>query len=146
MTKSSTPLGQIGWLAGLCVVLFVVMAPLTSLRWENWGIQISGVGLVCCLLPGTLLFVLQHFGRDTPLVLPLLMVGMLFRAGAALLGLLWMRWVWEAPLEPVAVVMTVFYLAGLACETWLLMPPVVVRTRSATRPEEDAQRQVGGRS
>lgn len=146
MSRPSTTLGQIGWLAGLCVVLFVVMAPLTALRWENWGIRISGVGLVCCLLPGSLLFVLQHFGRDTRWVLPLLLIGMLARAGMCLLGLLWMRFVWQAPLEPVLLVTTVFYLAGLACETWLLMPPVVERPRSVSARGEGSAGDDGGRA
>lgn len=144
MNRPSTPLGQIGWLAGLCVVLFVVMALLTSLRWESWGIRISGAGLVCCLLPGSLLFVLQHFGRDTPWVLPLLLVGMLARAGMCLLGLLWMRFVWQAPWEPVLLVTTVFYLAGLACETWLLMPPVVERRRPVSARGEGSVGDEGG--
>jgi len=40
----------------------------------------------------------------------------------------------------------VFYLAGLACETWLIMPPVVERKRSVLPPREAASDQVGGGS
>lgn len=119
VTVPKTVRGQIGALATVCAVVFLCVVPWSVWRLGSLGVLTTLVGAGCCLLPGCLLFLLQHrLGRGT-LVVPLL-VGVAARVASCLLfggGLhVW----WQVPLEPLVWVILAFYLAGLACETWVL--------------------------
>jgi hypothetical protein len=48
------------------------------------------------------------------------------RVGCCLLGVGWLNGMWQVPLEPVLWVLTAFYLATLACETWVLSETCVL--------------------
>jgi hypothetical protein len=119
MTVPQTVAGQIGVLAGSCGLVFLAVVPWVVQRLGSFGFPITLVAAGCCLLPGCLLFVLQHrVGRGSLFVG--LLVGMASRVGCCLLGVSWLHLMWQVPLEPVVWVLTAFYLAALACEIWVL--------------------------
>lgn len=119
MAVPRTVAGQIGVLAGVCGSVFLAVVPWVVQRLGSSGVLVTLVAAGCCLLPGCLLFVLQRrFGQGS-LVVGLL-VGMASRVGCCLLGVGWLNGMWQVPLEPVLWVLTAFYLATLACETWVL--------------------------
>lgn len=114
---------QIAALASVCVAVFVCVVPWSAWRLGSTGVAAAVVAAGCCLLPGCLLFLLQlRFGRGS-LIVPLL-IGVASRVGCCLLGMGWLHLWFQVPLEPLALVFLAFYLAGLACETWVLSAPL----------------------
>jgi hypothetical protein len=122
MVVPQTVAGQIGVLTGICGVVALAVLPGVVPQLGGIGLLLTAVAAGCCLLPGCLLFVLQHFAGRGSLVVALL-VGMGARVGCCLLGLGWLHGIWQLPLEPVVWVLMAFYLATLACETWILSCP-----------------------
>ena len=119
MAVPHTVAGQIGVLSGVCGLVFLAVVPWVVQRLGSSGVLVTLVAAGCCLLPGCLLFVLQHRFGPGSLVVGML-VGMASRVGCCLLGVGWLTGMWQVPLEPVLWMLTVFYLATLACETWVL--------------------------
>jgi len=122
VTVPKTVSGQMGVLVGVCGAVFLCVVPWSVLRLGNVGVLTALVSAVCCLVPGCLLFLLQNRLGRSSLVVPLL-IGVAARGGCFLLGVVGLHVWWQVPLEPLVLVFLAFYLAALACETWVLSPP-----------------------
>lgn len=113
--------GRMAALASVAGALAVISAPIAYGMFGGSGILAVGIACVCCLLPGCVLFVLACQWTSGPAQLNLMMGGMAMRAASCLFAVLVMDGSLRLAKENYLIWLSVFYLAMLAVETWLLM-------------------------